>query len=528
MKKFWLLVGLGLLVRLVAAWLPLTLLIPRTLPDDAFIYFVIARNIANGLGATFDGLGPTNGFHPLWALAVAPLFRLAPNGDLPIHWALTLAAICDVGAGVMAAWVVSSVAPLETPAPTGCFRLRPRALSIFQISSKGLARLGTPAGLITLALYLFNPRAVQESVNGLETGLAMLMLGGCVAAWAWLMESPESKSRAVLFGALAGLAVLARTDLGLIVAVLSAALLLKRRWIAMAIAVGVVVAVVAPWFAWSQFRVGTVAQSSGAAIPSLVAYRIQTSPDFGELWGSILFPIINYSVRYTLIYPGVALIAVIAGILFGRWPGRRSGPLADLLQPGFLWLPGLGALLIVFAHTFVRWYPRGWYFAPLAWSGAVVGGLALAAGLATPAGRRFGLWALAVLGLIVVAQSLKMIDEPEYKWQSDMCAGAEWLAQNVAPTETVGAFNAGIYAYYSEQKVLSLDGLVDWKAIEARQQKRLLDYFAERGGSLIIEHEAYIASFRPFFGARTLEPLTLLPVTDKTYGPIIVYRLKTE
>jgi len=347
-----------------------------------------------------------------------------------------------------------------------------------------------------------------------------MMLSACVAGWARLTASPESNGRAALFGALAGLAVLARSDVGLIIGVLSLWLILKKRWTAFAIAMVAAVAVVAPWFVWSWQRVGTVVQSSAAAIPSLVAYRIQSG---GDVWGSVLFPIINYSFRYLIIYPGVALIALIVGALFVR-VGRVRLTSARAAR---LWLPLARALLIVFVHTFVRWYPRGWYFAPLAWGAALVAGPTFAAGLAAPIGKRFGVWVAVALGLIVIGQSIKMIGQPEYKWQSDMRAGAEWLAQNVSGDETVGAFNAGIYAYYSGRRVLSLDGLVDWDAIEARQEKRLLDYFVERGGTLIIDHEAYaIGSFSPFFGARTLEPITQLPTLDGTYGPIVVYRVK--
>ena len=41
--------------------------------DDAFYYFGIARNVAHGHGSTFDGINPTNGYHPLWqAICVLP------------------------------------------------------------------------------------------------------------------------------------------------------------------------------------------------------------------------------------------------------------------------------------------------------------------------------------------------------------------------------------------------------------------------------------------------------------------------
>jgi len=491
------LVGLG--VRLILAWLPIEVLISRTLPDDAFIYFVISRNIAAGLGATFDGLHPTNGFHPLWALLTTPIFLFSKSGDLPVHLALSLGAVCDALAGGLSALLINRLTPNRV------------------------------AGEWTLALYLFNPRVIQESINGLETSLEMLALVGCLAAWFWAMAQPADKKRAAVFGLTLGITVLARSDLAIIVGLMGLvyAFRSRRALVTSALAALMALLVVAPWFVWSQVRVGTWVQSSGVAIPSLVAARIQSSPNSTFLWDSLLWPVINFSLRDALIYPGVAFLAALVGLLLVRWPNRSAMGIARPsinLNRG-LWVPLVGALLIVGVHTFIRWYPRGWYFVPLAWAWALLAGPLLAAGLATPFGRRYSLVITVVLGLIIVAQVIKMMGEPEYRSQSDMRAGAAWLVENVAPGETVGAFNAGIYAYFSERRVLNLDGLVDWGAITARQQKRLLDYFADQGGTLVIDHKAYVESFEEFFGARHLEPVETLPVVDLTYGPIQIYRV---
>ena len=46
-------------------------------PDDAFHYLCVGRNIADGLGPTFDGVHATTGFQPLWQAIVA-LVALGP------------------------------------------------------------------------------------------------------------------------------------------------------------------------------------------------------------------------------------------------------------------------------------------------------------------------------------------------------------------------------------------------------------------------------------------------------------------
>lgn len=46
--------------------------------DDSFFYAVIARNYAEGLGFTFDGIAQTNGFHLLWVLLLSALHKFVP------------------------------------------------------------------------------------------------------------------------------------------------------------------------------------------------------------------------------------------------------------------------------------------------------------------------------------------------------------------------------------------------------------------------------------------------------------------
>ena len=43
--------------------------------EDAFYYFQIARNLAEGKFSTFDGgITRTNGYHPLWLFLITPFY----------------------------------------------------------------------------------------------------------------------------------------------------------------------------------------------------------------------------------------------------------------------------------------------------------------------------------------------------------------------------------------------------------------------------------------------------------------------
>ena len=52
-------------------------------PDDAFFYKIVARNIVQGLGSTADGIGVTNGYHPLWMGVHVALEWMFSNSLLP-------------------------------------------------------------------------------------------------------------------------------------------------------------------------------------------------------------------------------------------------------------------------------------------------------------------------------------------------------------------------------------------------------------------------------------------------------------
>src|SRR5262245_66207693 len=99
----WALVLLAGATRLVVALADHRSLIANDVyPDDAFYYLRIAANLVAGRGFTFDGLAPTNGFHPLYLGMLAPIMALT-RGDLvlPIHlsgvvlvgWAVGVAAV---------------------------------------------------------------------------------------------------------------------------------------------------------------------------------------------------------------------------------------------------------------------------------------------------------------------------------------------------------------------------------------------------------------------------------------------------
>ncbi len=70
--------------------------------DDAYYYFKVAQNITEGNGSTFDGINPTNGYHPLWLIVCIPIFFLARYDlILPLRVLIMVMAIFNVATAIL-------------------------------------------------------------------------------------------------------------------------------------------------------------------------------------------------------------------------------------------------------------------------------------------------------------------------------------------------------------------------------------------------------------------------------------------
>jgi hypothetical protein len=70
--------------------------------DDAYYYFKVAQNISEGRGSTFDGINPTNGYHPLWMAVCVPIFALARfDLILPLRILLLVMSGLSVATGIL-------------------------------------------------------------------------------------------------------------------------------------------------------------------------------------------------------------------------------------------------------------------------------------------------------------------------------------------------------------------------------------------------------------------------------------------
>jgi hypothetical protein len=525
------LLALGLAVRLLVAWQPLEFHAAKgAIIDDAFYSLNIARHLAGGEGLTFDGENPTNGFQPLYVFIMAPVFRLFPaDRILPVHVALTILALAG--------------------AATGLF--------IFRIAKR---RWGADAGIFALALYAFSPYAVESCQNGLETAIVGLLWMAVLDHYLGRLQPGESTlSDRLILASLLALAVFTRIDGGILAVAVAADYLiftnrpLKVRFREIALIAAVVLLIYLPWAAFNLFRFGSVLPRSGEAVRFLAqcfgdwGMSVKIEPfdpghpplkfflgnliySMGSLYrGQLFFPASPLAYYLNLFFEGggaesvfsqVVIVACLAsGIALSRY--RERG-----LDVVFI---SLGLMVAAYSfYAFGNWFFHRYYY-PVS-----LGLLLLGAGIFHRLWNRlraeFRLWAaigLAVLFAIIFYRTSQISFgvATDDKIQIYLEAARE-LNKTVPPEGRVGVFQAGTMGYFSDRKVINLDGVVNHEALVALEDRKLLAYLRRQKIDYVTDHAAII---------QMLFKRGLTPGEEKAFGvlsppgsKVILLRVRPE
>ena len=254
-------IAIFVVVAFLVAYPPLVSLIDhgtlgafRYLAPDSFYYLAIADHSTNAGFYTFDGLNPTNGFHPLWQLLLEKSFVLL---DLDATGQVQFVALLSI---VLAAL------------GTGFF-----ALAILRVTKRpALALLTTVPGFLFLAMPDFGPGfATQWSfTNGMESPLSIFLFG-VLAWWMFGREQPFgawTTPNVFLLSLLLTLVTLARLD-DIFLFVPFGILLLARirakpgreSWHQLVALCAVPFGVLSLYLAYNYLGAGTLLPSSGAA-----------------------------------------------------------------------------------------------------------------------------------------------------------------------------------------------------------------------------------------------------------------------
>jgi hypothetical protein len=113
-----------------------------------------------------------------------------------------------------------------------------------------------------------------------------------------------------------------------------------------------------------------------------------------------------------------------------------------------------------------------------------------------------------------------------------MLEGARWIATSMPEGSVAASFNSGLQVYYAGRPVKNLDGVVNWEAIHALDDKKLMAYLQEEDIDYVVDFSYYpFQSFRPFFEPdyqTQLELVATLSPEYPPYGRLQVYRILSD
>lgn len=421
--------------------------------DDAFYYFQTARNFAAGLGSTFDGVHPTNGYHPLWFLISSAVFAVVRGDSAPL---LVLYAL-QVG------------------------MLLTTAALLFH----ALKRFDRVAAAFTIALFLASWHSRKILFAGMESTLALLLASVllllAVRRGARFFMPASGREAFGLFTLLAALS-LARLEAGSLAAGWVCVALLvdagyggATRARILLIGLGLI-GVGGAYVASNLALVGVPMPISGlvktsgahsleAAYPILLGHRDAfiglIAPPGGSAWA-----------RWLSAAEAAALTVAVV-ILLVRLRRRDRGQALGVA------LFVLFAMLFVAMSAFVTHGIWAWY----RWPALLAGVLATFASIHIVLER--SRYARLVLALLAVVTAVALVPDwylivrprPLADWSPMrglvMDGTVRFIREQIPPGERIAGVSNGIFAYFSGRQIENLEGLANGADFyRARQDPR--------------------------------------------------------
>ncbi|XOV86661.1 MAG: glycosyltransferase family 39 protein [Pseudomonadota bacterium] len=400
---------LTVFTAVVAGWLlfsPLDLLV-LTVSDDAYYYLNVARNYALGNGFTFDGLHPSNGWHPAWMVIVQSVFQVIDARTGALRAVLLVQLL--IGAATVAI--------------------------LFALVRRLTASL--TLAYVSVALVLVMAPLPVLLLNGLETTLVLLVSLALVFVLVINLQQDSARLR-LLIGFLIGLLFLARLDSAFIVLTLAVWILLHelkegslwqivQRWWPGGLLAGLMAV---SYFAWSYQEFGSPMPISGALKSTFPDPHFRT----------------GFLARVPHFTGG--LLAAICWLAYrvvtraGRW----QAPVLAI---------GIGcAVHLAWSIVFMAWGTLQWHF--IAYVPVIV--LAATDFLAV-AGRGARLLLVAA---VVLAAAVNL-GAAGLKWghHNERLAAAAWTSRSLPADIRLGLRDAGVFGYFADQQVVNLDGLIN-------------------------------------------------------------------
>jgi hypothetical protein len=427
--------------------------------DDASYYFTTARNLADGRGLTFDGIHPSNGFHPLWLLMLVPLFLLHEPPETMIRL-IALLQTALLGIAFLVFWRTQSK----------LFSQRTAALTA-----------------ILFVGFVFPP-----CINGMESALLILLITVLYGYGLHLARTQLNWRRSALLGLILGCVLLTRLDMifiGLCLFGWFARRCLRIEARSAAVASALVcglaaVAVVAPWLAFNYLEFGSVMPISGALKSSFP----HTS----------LGP---YTLPRLVALGAVNLVSALLAIGWSLWTvirtrGNRRAPDSGFYATAtaiFAW-----AVTTHFLYTllFMKTDTFNWYFVmyPLFAIVFVSGPIdrVLKSNLMHARPALYPATAALLIVAVIVRDQTRDWFPLNGQWHTPVYNAAVWAREHTPPGAIFAMSDCGHFAFFSLRRVINLDGLTNNLDFQHTLAEHRLDqYLRQNEVDFLVKHAAH-------------------------------------
>lgn len=504
------------------------------LQDDAYYSLTVAANIASGQGITYGGF-PTNGFQPLYAFLLTPLFAIF--GDARMFCLKAALILCGIFS----------------------------TASLYLLYRMGEKWAGKSAAMLALVLCALSINLLSHSASGLETSMhAFLFLLTVYFYTKW--KNDFSIARLFKIGLLLGVLALARLDACFIfIAIAGHRFWINRKNFTLVIKENLIIfipacLILAPWIVWNLATFGTIFQSSGAfhhwrgittqgidySFPGFIL--IAAIKIFSLAIKLLLEPLIGYRAIVLLpanfvigkeklhtnpliqlwhMNPVLALsLMVVAGILifilirYGKVGFKRLA----VLKP-FKWvLPALVCAGFFYTLYHINYSMRHFYAYSLLLAIPVAVFITGILGIEKSGKMVSSKKSVLVIALLIIAIFRCGPFDPKLK--SDNEYGfkiIEKVKLHVPVGSSIGYTDCGFYGYFlTNYTIVNLDGILNFGAQRMLKQNKLSEYLRKNNVEYVLKLDNFNNEYRHQFDT------DLAPVLQSIEPENIIFRLKNS
>ena len=503
------------ILHLFVAWQPLDRLegfcLARNngpLIDDSYIFFKISSNLADWVSGFLPTIQVTSGFQPLIAFLYAPFFHLFwDQKELPIHLALSLNAFLGFLAAIIFYCLLRKIVN--------------RAIATFLISA-----------------WIWTPYVMSQTINGMETTLAFLLLLVVISYYWKINDSIYSTAYSwFLLGLLIGVGFWARVDFGmlglaialdqiwLMVQAEKSMRLIKLRNILFCSVTALTVAT--PWITFTVLSTGDFIPISGKAVHQITTVLLDrinpNHPGFSVMMFSFFQRELLLNQPFSALFNNsVWQLFVLGFSVVGLILAIRDRQLRSRLR--FLWI---FQIFIVVSYTiFVGGYWHFYrYFFPIfsliLFLHAVNLGF-LEAKLKLPQSIL-----VKVLLLLSIPFAISYALHYQSLWSREypprFLSAAHYIKDTISPEATIGAFQSGCLSYWLDNQVVNLDGVINEHAYFHLKNKTMDSYLNELQVNYLVEEVYLFKMWDNYLESQLSKNFTNVAIKEPDQDPQSLY-----